>query len=219
MANSPSAHQPCPEQPEACCNFAPGVLLDEDTITTWQLAQELRPRRYALTDYNFDTPSTSLAVNVATTVNVGNNGRYERYDFPGEYLNKAQGDQVVKIRMEAEEVPHAVVTGSSFMAAFTPKNAIERRLCVLIALWNEFAENPEARMLRWLVDQEEARMIDVFLEGQDEAGGDVPHLLIRFDEPFEDATTQRFSLVQSLQQKDVGTRTGRRVGASGACRG
>jgi type VI secretion system secreted protein VgrG len=120
LANSPSAHKPCPEQPEARCNFAPGALLDEDTITGWQMEQELRPGKYALTDYNFETPSTSLAVNVATTVNGGSNGKYEIYDFPGEYLKKAQGEQLVKIRMEEEEAPHTVVSGASTCRAFTP---------------------------------------------------------------------------------------------------
>jgi hypothetical protein len=49
------------------------------------------------------------------------------------------------------------------MAASKPMNAIEKRLDVLVGLWNELAENPEARMSRWLVDQEETRMIDAFL--------------------------------------------------------
>jgi type VI secretion system secreted protein VgrG len=120
LANSPSAHKPCPEQPEARCNFAPGALLDEDAVTAWQMEQELRPGKYALTDYNFETPSTSLAVNVATTVNGGSNGKYEIYDFPGEYLKKAQGEQLVKIRMEEEEAPHTVVSGASTCRAFTP---------------------------------------------------------------------------------------------------
>jgi type VI secretion system secreted protein VgrG len=120
LANSPSAHKPCPEQPEARCNFAPGALLDEDTVTAWQMEQELRPGKYALTGYNFETPSTSLAVNVATTVNGGSNGKYEIYDFPGEYLKKAQGEQLVKIRMEEEEAPHTVVSGASTCRAFTP---------------------------------------------------------------------------------------------------
>jgi type VI secretion system secreted protein VgrG len=120
LANSPSAHKPCPEQPEARCNFAPGALLDEDTVTAWQMEQELRPGKYALTDYNFETPSTSLAVNVATTVNGGSNGKYEIYDFPGEYLKKAQGEQLVKIRMEEEEAPHTVVSGASTCRAFMP---------------------------------------------------------------------------------------------------
>jgi len=120
LANSPSAHKPCPEQPEARCNFALGALLDEDTVTAWQMEQELRPGKYALTDYNFETPSTSLAVNVDTTVNGGSNGKYEIYDFPGEYLKKAQGEQLVKIRMEEEEAPHTVVSGASTCRAFTP---------------------------------------------------------------------------------------------------
>jgi hypothetical protein len=79
------------------------------------------------------------------------------------------------------------------MAASKPMNAIEKRLDVLVGLWNELAENPEARMLHWLVDQEEATTIDVCLEVQNEEGRDVPPLFIRFDGPFEDATTHRFS--------------------------
>ena len=84
------------------------------------MEQELRPGKYALTDYNFETPSTSLAVNVASTVNVGGNGKYEVYDYPGEYLKKAQGEQLAKIRMEEEEAPHVVVSGSGTCRAFTP---------------------------------------------------------------------------------------------------
>ena len=76
LANSPSVHQPCPGQPRARCDFTPGAALEEDIITGWQMEQELRPGKYALADYNFETPSTSLAVNVASTINVGSNGKY-----------------------------------------------------------------------------------------------------------------------------------------------
>ena len=120
LANSPSVHQPCPGQPRARCDFTPGAALEEDIITGWQMEQELRPGKYALADYNFETPSTSLAVNVASTINVGSNGKYEVYDYPGEYLKKAQGEQLVKIRMEEEEAPHVVASGSGTCRAFTP---------------------------------------------------------------------------------------------------
>ena len=135
LANSPSAHKPCPEQPEARCNFAPGALLDEDTVTAWQMEQELRPGKYALTDYNFETPSTSLAVNVATTVNGGNSGKYEIYDFPGEYLKKAQGEQLVKIRMEEEEAPHTVVSGASTCAPRSDGAVMRTGPCGLASSW------------------------------------------------------------------------------------
>jgi type VI secretion system secreted protein VgrG len=95
-------------------------MLEEDIIAGWQMEQELRPGKYALTDYNFETPSTSLAVNVASTINVGGNGKYEVYDYPGEYLKKAQGERLAKIRMEEEEAPHVVVSGSGSCRAFTP---------------------------------------------------------------------------------------------------
>jgi type VI secretion system secreted protein VgrG len=120
LANSPTVHQPCPGQPEARCDFSAGAMLEEDIIVGWQMEQELRPGKYALTDYNFETPSTSLAVNVASTVNVGGNGKYEVYDYPGEYLKKAQGEQLAKIRMEEEEAPHVVLSGSGTCRAFTP---------------------------------------------------------------------------------------------------
>src|SRR6266542_4200110 len=100
LANSAAAHRPCPEQPQARYEYSAGALLDDDVITTWQMEQELRPGKYALTDYNFETPSTSLAANIASTVHVGSNGKFEIYDYPGEYLKRAQGEQLVKLRME-----------------------------------------------------------------------------------------------------------------------
>jgi type VI secretion system secreted protein VgrG len=119
LANSPSAHQSCPGQAKARVEYSAGVMEEEDVITHWHIEQELRPGGYALTDYNFETPSTSLAVNVASTVNVGGNGKYEIYDYPGEYLKKAQGESLVKLRMEEEEVPHMVLSGASTCRAFT----------------------------------------------------------------------------------------------------
>ena len=118
LANSAAAHRPCPKQPQARYEYAAGELLDDDVITTWQMEQELRPGKYALTDYNFETPSTSLAANTASTVHVGGNGKFEIYDYPGEYLKKPQGEQLVKLRMEEEEVSHVVASGSSTCRAF-----------------------------------------------------------------------------------------------------
>ncbi len=119
LGNSPSVHQPCKGQAKARYDTVAGVTDEEDIVTSWQMEQELRPGKYALSDYNFETPSTSLAVNAASTVTVGGNGKYEIYDYPGEYLKKAQGDSLVKIRMEEEETPNLVLSGASGCRAFT----------------------------------------------------------------------------------------------------
>lgn len=119
IANDPSAHQPCPEQNEAKWEAQGSGALTEDVITSFQWEQILRPGKYAVTDYNFETPSTSLDAEMKTTIEVGGNGKFEIYDYPGEYSKKNQGDTIAKIRMEEEEAQYLVATGTSSCRAFT----------------------------------------------------------------------------------------------------
>ncbi len=119
LANSSTVHQPCPGQAKARYELLAGGLEDEDVITGWQIGQELRPGKYALTDYNFETPGTDLAVNEPSIVKVGGNSNYEIYDYPGEYFKKAQGEDLVKVRMQEEEAAHLVASGAGTCRAFS----------------------------------------------------------------------------------------------------
>jgi type VI secretion system secreted protein VgrG len=119
LANSPTAHKPCPGQSKARYDYAVTHHERDDVIRAWQIGQELRTGKYALTDYSFETPSTSLAVNEATTVSVDGNSRYEMFDYPGPHLKKPRGQHLVKLRMEEEETPAIMVSGSSMCRAFT----------------------------------------------------------------------------------------------------
>ncbi|HRB16795.1 MAG TPA: type VI secretion system tip protein TssI/VgrG [Nitrospira sp.] len=119
IANDPSAHQPCPEQNAAKWVAQGSGALAEDVITSMQWEQTLRPGKYAVTDYNFETPDTSLHAEMKTVIEVGGNSKFEIYDFPGEYSKKNQGDTIAKIRMEEEEAQYLVVTGTSSCRAFT----------------------------------------------------------------------------------------------------
>jgi type VI secretion system secreted protein VgrG len=120
LANAASAHHPCPGQAQARCDDAGGALLQEDVITGWARAQELRSGKYALTDYNFETPSASLAVTIDSVVRTNGTSTYEMYDYPGAYRNRAHGEEQVKLRMEAEEALYTVVRGTSTCRAFLP---------------------------------------------------------------------------------------------------
>jgi type VI secretion system secreted protein VgrG len=119
LGNSSSAHQPCPGQPKARYDYTATAIEQQDVIRSWQAEYELRPGKYALTDYNFETPSTSLAVNETTVARVGGNTKYEIYDYPGEYLKKPQGQNLVKLRIEEEEAPATVMSGAGLCRAFT----------------------------------------------------------------------------------------------------
>jgi len=120
LADSASIHQPCPGQPTAQYNQTSGDLDMEDVVTGWNIAQELRTGKYSLTDYNFETPSTNLLTNEPTVVEVGPNSAFELYDYPGEFLNRSQGESLTKIRMQEEEADHLVIHGASVGRSFAP---------------------------------------------------------------------------------------------------
>ncbi len=115
IANSPSAHRPCPDQSRIRFEhtLGRGPERDEDVIVGWRYEHDYRPGKYALTDYNFETPSTSLLTQIDSTIDQGGNQTYEIYDYPGEYMTRDDGDQIVRRRMEEEETPHEVVTAES----------------------------------------------------------------------------------------------------------
>lgn len=93
-----------------------------DTISSWEHAYEFVPGKYEQTDYDFQQPSTSLKVNAAkhSSIPLANNSGYEVYDFPGEYLQKGDGEKEVVRRMEEEESRFNLVQGTSYCKTFLP---------------------------------------------------------------------------------------------------
>ena len=119
LANTASSYKPCPEQPTARWDPEGSAPTEEDVVLSLQIECEFRTGKYALADYNFETPSTSLMAEVQTTQEAGGNGKFEIYDYPGEYKKKAQGDKIAKIRIEEEEAQYVVIRGGSLCRAFT----------------------------------------------------------------------------------------------------
>jgi type VI secretion system secreted protein VgrG len=113
LANDPAAHDPCPHQKTARYDFRGGNIAYEDVVTELSYQEEFRTGAWAQTDYNFETPSASLAVTV--------NGKnpYEIYEYPGEHLVRPDGDRLAKIRLQEQSVPGAVIQGGSGCRYFT----------------------------------------------------------------------------------------------------
>ncbi|HMD39840.1 MAG TPA: type VI secretion system tip protein TssI/VgrG [Candidatus Acidoferrum sp.] len=121
FADKPSVHKSCAPQSTLRFNVAAGAnLQDEDYIFSWDAEEELRPGKYALTDYNFETPSTSLLSQVTTVDKVADNTNFEVFDYPGIFLKKDQGSDMVNVRMEEEETSFQIMTGSSNARSFSP---------------------------------------------------------------------------------------------------
>jgi type VI secretion system secreted protein VgrG len=89
-------------------------------IASWEHQYEFRSGKWTQTDYNFETPSTNLLTNESTLVSLPNVSKYELFDYPGEYEIKGDGGTDSRVRMEEEETPYDVITGSSQCCTFTP---------------------------------------------------------------------------------------------------
>src|SRR6266567_2260012 len=119
IADSSSAHNPCPDQDSVGFNLVTGGLDEGDVINSWSLERELKSGIITHTDYNFKTPSASLLATESTIYTVGQNGALEIFDYPGEYIVRGDGTSLAKIRMEEEESGHLIAQASSVCRGFT----------------------------------------------------------------------------------------------------
>lgn len=115
IGDSRPSFKPCPDQSKV--RYAPSTIgvasRTEGLIDGWKTEQEMRSGKYTLNDFNFQTSGTTLLSSVPSCINQGGNDKYELYDYPGEYDERSEGDAYVRLRMEEEEAPHAVISGSS----------------------------------------------------------------------------------------------------------
>jgi type VI secretion system secreted protein VgrG len=112
LGNDPAVHQPCPNQASARYEGSAGGWQDDDVILQWLQEQEVRPGTFTATDYNFETPSANMQSSVK------GNGKWEIYDFPGEYTKRGDGDKLVKVRLQEQQMPQSVAHGTSDCRAF-----------------------------------------------------------------------------------------------------
>jgi type VI secretion system secreted protein VgrG len=115
MADTPSAHKPCPYQSRMKFerSFGRGYKSPEDSVTEWKFHNEFKPGKYTQRDYNFMFPTRKLQAEAPSRIQQGGNAKYEVYDYPGSYEIQADGDEWTKMRIEEEETPHAIVTAKS----------------------------------------------------------------------------------------------------------
>jgi type VI secretion system secreted protein VgrG len=127
LADQQSGYTDCREN---LVRYDSGSLIPTH-ITAWEHQYEFRSGKWTQTDYNFETPSTSLLTNENTLVPLPNISKYELFDYAGEYEIKGDGSADTRVRMEADEAPYDVITGASQCRTFTPggKFTVEEHEC------------------------------------------------------------------------------------------
>jgi type VI secretion system secreted protein VgrG len=91
----------------------------QNLITRCDLEQRVISGKFALDDFNFETPSTDLLSSVDSTVATDGSKR-RIYEYPGGFIASAKGESRAKLRIEACEQPAKVLRGDSRCRAFLP---------------------------------------------------------------------------------------------------
>jgi type VI secretion system secreted protein VgrG len=104
------------ETPETNLNYSKGSTPDSQ-ILDWEHNYEFRKGVWTLNDYNFKEPNKSLIAETKSKSKFANVGKFKHYDYPDLY-EFGSGQELVKIRMDAEEVPMDTIEGASNCSTF-----------------------------------------------------------------------------------------------------
>jgi type VI secretion system secreted protein VgrG len=104
MVDSNSACKPVPNRPKI--PFIPSVGSDwagREHLHDWYKERRFRSGKVVLNDYNFKQPNSSLKAEKEAAVSYNRSRQSELYDHPGNYKERSQGEQLAKVRLEAEQ--------------------------------------------------------------------------------------------------------------------
>ena len=89
----------------------------QSQISSWENGYNFNKGQWTLNDYNFKEPDKNLIVNTKTSSTFANNAKYEHYEYPDLY-DTSKGADLIKVRMEAEEVSINLIDAQSNCSSF-----------------------------------------------------------------------------------------------------
>jgi len=79
------------------------------------------------------------------------------------------------------------------------QNVITQRLDILNARYEEFRDNPDAKICLWLIQRDEMPMLEAFFNFENTEHGNFPDLFLRFESAFEKAEQYQRALFNEFQ--------------------
>ena len=121
LADSGSAHKPIAGDSKVPFR-APGEAHAElEHIYNWRWTQRVETTDFVLDSYDFEKPKTDLAANSRISRKHAHAG-FEQYEYGKLYKEKADGNQLVKVRAQEQQVDYARWTGSGDVMAMSLGN-------------------------------------------------------------------------------------------------
>lgn len=122
LADSVSAYTPCPKA--SVGKFHDAVVHEQPLllVNSCFLTQRIVPQSNTLKSYNYLTPQTPLRADASGPSSAGG-GTLTTYDEI--YGQQGEGDQLVKVKLESEDVPQKMVEGVSTIPFFLPGHTFQ----------------------------------------------------------------------------------------------
>lgn len=125
LTDSPSGHDPYPGY--AKVEYEPldeKDLLERERIHKWVVYQEVQPGAYALDAFDFEKPKTQLLARSAKPAKHPH-ADLEVFDYPGTYIESADGEQYVKVRREALQARYEQADGMANARGLAAGHTVE----------------------------------------------------------------------------------------------
>lgn len=113
---------------------------ERDHIFDWSVSQQVKPGAYQLTDYDFTKPKSDLLVKSVVSRKHPKSD-LELFDYPGDYVQSADGDAYVRKRIEEQQAGYEIVqaaatarglaAGSLFSLSGYPRDDQNREYLIL----------------------------------------------------------------------------------------
>ncbi|HEY0006423.1 MAG TPA: type VI secretion system tip protein TssI/VgrG [Pyrinomonadaceae bacterium] len=113
LADDADSFQSCPGLDAAKYRQSDISHTDDHAITRCTIEEQVVTGKFAHDDFNFETPSTDLKVEVA-----GTGSEMRIYEYPGGFAKQDGGEQRANRRLEACEHPAKTLRGESYVRAF-----------------------------------------------------------------------------------------------------
>ncbi|MEO8345044.1 MAG: type VI secretion system tip protein TssI/VgrG, partial [Betaproteobacteria bacterium] len=129
LANDLSKHVPCPGY-DSVPYIPPdrAAIADEEYIGSWQIAKEVDSGTFITDDFDFKKPRAEL-LRPRMKPYSHPHGDHPIYEWPGGYVEVADGENYAKLRLEELQAPHESVTGEGNARGLAPGYLFTLKTC------------------------------------------------------------------------------------------
>ena len=89
---------------------------DKEAVTDWVVEKELQPGVFVHNDFDFENPrqaAQNALVSQSSVSRAHEKADFEIYDYPGEFVQHAEGESLAKLRIQELQVRHETLHGQA----------------------------------------------------------------------------------------------------------